>query len=75
MGRQAAGEGDLKAADAFFAKAASLAPAWGQCLIEWGDVLARMGRTKEAAARYSLAGALELTPAESARLPGKSVSR
>ncbi len=75
MGRQAASEGDLKAADAFLAKAASLAPAWGQCLIEWGYVLARMGRTKEAAARYSLAGALELTPAESARLPGKSVSR
>ena len=61
-------QGKAKDAIERFREADRYAPNWGRNHLLWGEALAKLGKADEARAQWKTASALDLTPAERARL-------
>jgi hypothetical protein len=64
-------KGDFAGAAARFAEADALAPNWGRNHLRWGEALAAVGRSADAAAQFRAAAALDLSAADRADLAGR----
>ena len=61
-------QGDARGAAKKFAEAGKLAPNWGRNQLLWGEALAKLGKKDAALAQWRIAGGLDLTAEERARL-------
>ena len=61
-------QGQARAAEGKFKQADRYAPNWGRNHLKWGEALAKLGKKDAALAQWRIAGGLDLTADERARL-------